>query len=99
MTEKEAVKAIRKEIDSYCESSGIDCFNSDCENCKIIVAYEKAIIALEKQIPKKPYDVDTERKTFDCPECLSKLYADEDVRDCGYCCICGQKFFWEEEEC
>lgn len=61
--------------------------------------YHAVIKALEKQIPKKPYDVDTERKTFDCPECLSKLYADEDVRDCGYCCICGQKLLWEEKEC
>lgn len=63
------------------------------------VAFEKAKEALEKQIPKKPYDVDTERKTFDCPECLSKLYADEDVRNCGYCCVCGQKLLWEEDEC
>lgn len=55
MTEKEAIKVIRKELHSYCESSGIDCFNSDCENCKIIVAYEKAIKALEKQIPKKHF--------------------------------------------
>lgn len=61
--------------------------------------YHAVIKALEKQIPKKPYDVDTERKTFDCPECLSKLYADEDVRNCGYCCVCGQKLLWEEDEC
>lgn len=61
--------------------------------------YYAVIKALEKQIPKKPYDVDTERKTFDCPECLSKLYADEDVRNCGYCCVCGQKLLWEEDEC
>lgn len=54
--------------------------------------------AIEKQIPKKPYDVDTERKTFDCPECLSKLYADEDVRDCGYCCICGQALDWSDTD-
>lgn len=99
MTEKEAIKAIRKEIDSFCESSEIDCFNSDCDNCKIIVVFEKAIKALEKQIPKKPYDVDTECKTFDCPECLSKLCADEDVRNCGYCCVCGQALDWSEEVC
>ena len=65
----------------------------------ISIALETAIEALKKQIPKKPYDVDTERKTFDCPECLSKLYADEDVRDCGYCCICGQALAWGEDEC
>ncbi len=56
--------------------------------------YHAVIKALEKQIPKKPYDVDTECKTFDCPECLSKLYADEDVRNCGYCCVCGQALNW-----
>lgn len=57
-----------------------------------------AIKALERQIPKKPYDVDTERKTFDCPECLSKLYINKDVRDCGYCCICGQALDWSDEK-
>lgn len=61
-------------------------------------AFEVAIEALEKQIPKKPYDVDTEYKTFDCPECLSKIYTDDDVRDCGYCCVCGQALDWGETE-
>ncbi len=56
-----------------------------------------AIKALERQIPKKPYDVDTERKTFDCPECLSTLYINRDMRDCGYCCICGQALDWSDE--
>lgn len=60
--------------------------------------YHAVIKALEKQIPKKPYDVDTERKTFDCPECLSTLYTNKDMRDCGYCCICGQALDWGEEE-
>lgn len=60
--------------------------------------YHAVIKALEKQIPKKPYDVDTECKTFDCPACLSKLYADEDVRDCTYCCVCGQALDWGSEE-
>lgn len=60
--------------------------------------YHAVIKALEKQIPKKPYDVDTECKTFDCPACLSKLYADENVRDCTYCCVCGQALDWGEEE-
>ncbi len=56
-----------------------------------------AIKALERQIPKKPYDVDTERKTFDCPECLSTLYINKDMRDCGYCFICGQALDWGDE--
>ena len=65
---------------------------------RIQQAEDLAIKALEKQIPKKPYDVDTKYKTFDCPECLSRLYADEDVRDCGYCCVCGQTLDWGDEE-
>lgn len=56
-----------------------------------------AIKALKRQIPKKPYDVDTERKTFDCPECLSTLYINKDMRDCDYCCICGQALDWGDE--
>lgn len=96
MTEKEAIKILQELSLERCEAFG---FCGNCDKCEVTIAYDMAIKALEKQIPKKPYDVDTERKTFDCPECLSKLYADEDVRDCGYCCICGQKIFWEEDEC
>lgn len=97
MTEKEAIKILQELSLERCEAFGFDCGN--CDKCKVTKAYDMAIKALEKQIPKKPYDVDTERKTFVCPECLSELYADEDVRDCGYCCICGQKLLWEEKEC
>lgn len=97
MTAKEAIKILQELSLERCEAGRLDCGN--CDKCEVVKAYDMAIKALEKQIPKKPYDVDTERKTFDCPECLSKLYADEDVRDCGYCCVCGQKLLWEEDEC
>lgn len=97
MTEKEAIKVIRKELHSFCESSGIDCFNSDCENCKIIVAYEKAIKALEKQIPKKPkneytdnLDITTESPA--CPVCGNQSI-DETNK---YCSDCGQALDWGE---
>lgn len=85
MTEKEALEF----FEGFIETAPV---NPYTQSAKL------AIKALEKQIPKKPYDVDTERKTFDCPECLSKLYADEDVRNCGYCCVCGQALDWSEEE-
>lgn len=90
MTEKEAIKVITKEIHSFCESSGIDCFNSDCENCKTIVAYEKAIKALEKQIPKKPVEA---RNAIVCPTCKTL------VGSSPYCRYCGQALDWGEEEC
>lgn len=97
MTAKEAIKILQELSLERCESGRLDCGN--CDKCEVVKAYDTAIKALEKQISKNPYDVDTERKTFDCPECLSKLYADEDVRNCGYCCVCGQKLLWEEDEC
>lgn len=97
MTEKEAIETLQEMSLERCEVFGFGCGN--CNDCRATKAYDTAIKALEKRIPKKPYDVDTEYKTFDCPECLSKLYADEDVQDCGYCCVCGQALDWGEEEC
>lgn len=102
MTEKEAIKVIRKELHSYCESSGIDCFNSDCENCKIIVAYEKAIIALEKQIPKKVISI-IYRGDYKCPTCENYIDITDDdlyvyeIEPPKYCDECGQALDWEEE--
>lgn len=94
MTEKEALERTVNYIERQTKDERF--YSSKDENLDFAETIKKA---LEKQIPKKPYDVDTERKTFECPECLSKLYADEDVRDCGYCCVCGQKLLWEEDEC
>lgn len=84
MTEKEALKFFER----FIKTAPV---NPYTQSAKL------AIKALEKQIPKKPYDVDTERKGFDCPECLSTIYINKDVRDCGYCCICGQALDWSDE--
>lgn len=93
MTYKEALERTVNYIEHQTEDERF--YSSKDENLDFAETIKKA---LEKQMPKKPYDVDTERKTFDCPECLSKLYADEDVRDCGYCCVCGQALDWEERK-
>lgn len=98
MTTEEAIKVIKEGERDFCEIYQSECLGKTCNKCEGSIAYNMAIKALEKQIPKKPYDVDTECKTFDCPACLSKLYADEDVRDCIYCCVCGQALDWGEEE-
>lgn len=84
MTEKEALEF----FEGFIKTAPV---NPYAQSAKL------AIKALERQIPKKPYDVDTERKTFDCPECLSTLYINKDMRDCGYCCICGQALDWSDE--
>lgn len=92
MTEEEAIETLQEKSLERCEAFGFDC--GDCDKCEVTIAYDMAIKALEKQIPRKPYDVDEEYKTFDCPACLSKLYADDDVQGCGYCCVCGQRLDW-----
>lgn len=88
MTEKEAIKAIRKEIYSFCESSEIDCFNSDCDNCKIIVAYEKAIKPSKSRYRKSRSNKDE----IVCPSCKTL------VGSSPYCRYCGQALDWSEEE-
>ena len=62
-----------------------------------ILAKEKAIEALKKQIPKK---VLTERNIYICPNCGSNVETDcgDDMLDCrlNYCDNCGQKLDWSE---
>lgn len=49
-----------------------------------------AIQALEKQVAKKPVD----KIMFEeCPNCGSV-----EIANCRYCCECGQKIDWSDEE-
>ena len=72
------------------------------------VAFEMAIEALEKQIPKKPRYVDTRfrhhgrrisdgsslDKCYKCPNCNSHIFH---VFDSEKCCIyCGQALDWSD---
>lgn len=64
-------------------------------------AFDMAIKALEKQIPKKPYlegdgyaDGHLVYDTWICP-CCSKSY-EVDYDDYDYCPNCGQKLDWSE---
>lgn len=66
------------------------------------IAFETAIEALEKQIPKKPYygEALSYKGFFGylCPICRNwLLYADEipNSRD-SFCSFCGQKIDWSE---
>ena len=54
-------------------------------------AYEVAVKALEKQIPKEPDEDDTD---FYCPCCERKYL---NIYD-NYCEDCGQKIDWSAEE-
>ena len=56
-----------------------------------IVVKHLSIIALEKQIPKKP---DRWKSGYAC--CYSCKRGI--VREDNYCCYCGQKLDWSDEE-
>ena len=56
-------------------------------------AISMAIEALEKQIPKKPYD------TVRCPLCKIEVELQPiDTEQITYCLHCGQAIDWEENE-
>ena len=98
MTLKEAIEII--EVERACVKRNTDnkC-DRDCINCdllrteeEIFAAYDMAIEALEKQIPKKPY-TDNENGLYEkqyCPTCNRSLFPND------HHCICGQKLDWEE---
>ena len=81
-------------------------YQHKCDNCEYIDIkgacneeckdfYDMAIKALEKQIPKKPIEVDEECGTFDCPACGSTICSFDDMTVHQYCLMCGQKLDWE----
>ena len=94
MTENEAIEIVRKEkayMDSHAGRAQSE-------------AFQMAINALEKQIPKKPIAIDYEKYmdtvknalflkgSYWCPNC-------NHVVKCGtYCSDCGQKLDWGDEE-
>lgn len=70
-----------------------------------VIAFDKAIEALEKQIPKKPVNI--EDKMWGCPICSNHLlrkwreYPTELMpKSLGlpHCTSCGQAIDWSDEE-
>ena len=69
----------------------------------LMTAYDMAIEALEKQIPKKPYlsgdgywNGQLVYDTWTCPNCSKSYEVDYDNYD--YCPECGQRIDWSEVE-
>ena len=57
-----------------------------------IEALNKAVEALEKQIPKKPYDI------VHCPLCKIEVELQPiDIEQVTYCLHCGQAIDWSEQ--
>ena len=101
MTESESKDIIQGKLDCMKKCDTFDCLNSDdCDECDYCYAqgtfgeqkeaFEIAIQALEKQIPKKPKEKDCIGfNTLACPECKMALYLYE-----PYCDNCGQAIDW-----
>lgn len=77
--------------------SAIECLKKHKEERKhdfivLMGAVDKAVEALEKQIPKEPV---IKEELYHCPCCgdgLLIMYGNQ------YCCECGQAFDWSDEE-
>lgn len=107
MTHEEALKELKHEIDMLPKEPPSDFVGNENvwfkEHEKIIDAHNKAIEALEKQIPKKPLKIKGVYKDkFICPACKSK----EVVTGCDpfidygldYCNNCGQALDWSDNK-
>ena len=72
----------------------------ECENMPIQVIKALDIMreCTEKQIPKKPKDIDEEYGAFVCSSCGSVISSLNDMTVHQYCLICGNAIDWLEEE-
>ena len=87
MTYEEAVGVLTSRAIAFGRASG----KSTLE-CIRIEAICKAIEALEKQIPKKPYDI------VHCPLCKIEVELQPiDTEQVTYCLHCGQAIDWSEQ--
>ena len=83
MTNEEAIKNINA-LNAVCGQKGL--YDAEFES-----ALALAILALEKQIPKKPYK-DNENGVYEkehCPSCHRSLFPND------HHCECGQAIDWE----
>lgn len=83
MTYEEAIKNINA-LNTVCGQKGL--YDAEFES-----ALALAILALEKQIPKKPYK-DNENGVYEkehCPSCHRSLFPND------HHCECGQAIDWE----
>lgn len=118
MTESEAKGFVQGKLDCM-KKCGVfnkedNISDNDCDNCEYCYsqgnfgeqkeAFQIAINALEKQIPKKPTPIDYKKYMdvvnnaislkggFWCPNCKCV------VKSGTYCNLCGQRLDWSDEE-
>lgn len=80
--------------------------SEDFEGCGELDAKEvgetidAAISALEKQIPKKPINLDTEHRNLlrRCPSCNACIVQNLSELKIDYCIRCGQAIDWSDND-
>lgn len=100
MTPKEAIDCLKNEKLCILIADKNEC-TRECSKCDLVMetdtlltAYDMAIEALEKQIPKRCYK-DNENGVYEkeyCPTCHRSLFPND------HHCKCGQAIDWGEEE-
>ena len=90
MTKSEAIKNLKDILSECTESGEAVCYITDVD----APALEMAIKALEKQIPKKPIEIDTYGEYYKCPIC-NKYAVDNFGCNYKFCRECGQKLDWQ----
>lgn len=100
MTEKEAIETLQGKSLECCEAFGFDCGN--CDKCEVTIAYDMAIKALKKQIPKKPIDkIDPMfgDSCIVCPNCENTDIASPFTHSIfKHCPNCGQSLDWSDTD-
>ena len=91
--------------DVSCPAS--NCYE-DCQKCETqcsdFMVIEKAIEALEKQMPKKPKRTDAYPHRNYCPKCFFTFFYNGDNAEkwvgelFNYCPECGQRVDWSDNE-
>ena len=89
MTPEEAIKTIRVAIAEVEWDYPLD----------YAIAFETAIEALEKQIPKKPREA-VQSGFFWCPACSKaiKMRIEGSKINISYCPFCGQALDWSDDK-
>ena len=104
MTYEEALKELKHEIDMLPKEPPSDFVVNENvwfkEHEKIIDAHNKAIEALEKQIPKEHHHtrviaVNADIRESICPSCLGVIATNKKEYP-KYCTWCGQAIDWSE---
>lgn len=100
MSVEEAIKILEKEIEILGKNLLTGRLKEKIEN--IISSKKKAIVALEKQIPKNPsfegdgyFDGKLVYDTWICPNCGEKYEVEFEEHD--FCPNCGQAIDWSDK--